>query len=50
MTRRWIGFLFAAGLAGAAPAPQTAAQLLDQARTQAAAGQRAIFAVFHASW
>jgi hypothetical protein len=33
-----------------AQAPPSASTLLDQAKSQAAATHRSIFAVFHASW
>jgi hypothetical protein len=35
---------------GLAQTPPSATSLLDQAKTQAAASHRAIFAIFHASW
>jgi hypothetical protein len=42
-------FLLGIALAQA-QSPPSANTLLDQAKTQAAASQRAIFAIFHASW
>jgi hypothetical protein len=42
-------FLLGAALAHA-QAPPSATTLLDQAKTRAAASQRAIFAIFQASW
>jgi len=42
-------FLVGAVLAHA-QAPPSANTLLDQAKTQATASRRAIFAIFHASW
>jgi hypothetical protein len=41
--------LLSAG-AAAAETPPSAASLLSDAQAQAAQGQRAIFAIFHASW
>ncbi|HYW44725.1 MAG TPA: hypothetical protein VE959_17820 [Bryobacteraceae bacterium] len=50
MTRRILaGVLLGAVLAGAQTQPSSSA-LLDQAKAQAAEGQRAVFAIFHASW
>jgi hypothetical protein len=34
----------------AADTPRSVESLLSEAQTQAAQGQRAIFAIFHASW
>ncbi len=38
------------GAIAAAQAPPSVTSLLSEAQTQAAQGQRAIFAIFHASW
>jgi hypothetical protein len=52
--RRRFGGALAAYLLGIALAhaqgPPSANALLNQAKTQAAVNQRAIFAIFHASW
>jgi len=39
-----------AGAMLAAETPRSVESLLSEAQTQAAQGQRAIFAIFHASW
>ena len=41
--------LLSTAVAGA-QTPHSASAVLDQARAQAVQGQRAIFAIFHASW
>lgn len=43
------GACLGSALAGAQEPPSSSA-ILDQAKSQAAGGKRAIFAIFHASW
>jgi len=48
-SRRTI-VVFALILLGAALQPPSSSTVLDEAKARAAAGRRAIFAIFHASW
>jgi hypothetical protein len=54
ISRRTFGRVAIAAAIGAgftaAQAPGSAAALLQEAEAQTASGQRAIFAIFHASW
>ena len=47
---RWMSAAVLSAALSLAQTPRTATALLDEAKSQAARDQRAIFAIFHASW
>ena len=45
-----VASVFLGNTLAAAQQPPSPSAILDEAKNQAAVGQRAIFAIFHASW